>query len=161
MLRHRIAWPIVVSFLCCACERNPQSGVFEEGRLYLWLDLRSNHVSWSYLEIRVEAEGYEPITKKIFDFNLYEGRSDIIPDVSDAIAWYEATDPQRPLLLLEDILEGGSEIYVRVAAYQSFDFTDISFKLDGNTSLRVYVENPDKPGGHHLWIDRSSQGSAF
>lgn len=159
-LRRRIVWSIAVSFLYGACARNPQSGAFEDGRLYLWLDLPSNLVSWSYLEVRVEVEGYEPITKKIFDFKRYEDRPNITPDVSDAIDWYEATDPQRPLLLLDDVVKGGSEVYVRVAAFQ-FDSTDISFKLDGNTSLRVYVENPDKPGSHHLWMDRSSQGSAF
>ena len=161
MLRHRIVWPIVLAFLYCACARNPQSGAFEDGRLYLWLDLPSNRVSTGYLEVRVEAEGFEPVMIKLFDFERYGGHpSALILDVSDAIDWYEAANPQRPLLLLDDVIKAGSEVYVKVAQY-GFDFATISFKLDGDTSLRVYVERPDEPGAKHLWIERSSRGSLF
>lgn len=157
MLRHRMVWPIVVFLLYCACARNPQSGAFEDGRLYLWLDLPSNRVSTGYLEVRVEAEGFEPVTMKLFDFEQYGGVDPAL-DVSGAIDWYEATNPQRPLLLLDDVIKGGSEVYFRISQRQ-FDFATLSFKLDGDTSLRVYVERPDEPGAKHLWIERSSRGS--
>ena len=161
MVRHRVGWPIVVFFLCCVCARNPQSGLLEDGRLYLWLDLPSNRVSTGYLEVHVEAEGFEPVNLKLFDFEAFQNSSAAVSlDVSDAIDWYEAANPQCPLLLLDDVIKGGSEVHVRVAQRQ-FDFATISFNLDGDTSLRVYVERPEEAGAKHLWIERSSRGSLF
>ena len=143
----------VLVFLSSSCARNPEA-VYEDGRLYLLLDMDSRFASHRLLFVRVEAEGYEAKTIKIFDYGKFtpEQLATLPVDVEGALDWGDLQG--RPYDIMGTPIKGGSEVTVTVQQGE-FDVNSITFKMDGDTQIRVFVKNPELPGPKHLQIERS------
>lgn len=139
--------------LFMACARNPNA-VYEDGRLYFLVDMDSRFAAHRLLLVRVEAEGYEARLIKIFDYSKFtpEQLATLPVDVTGALDWVELQG--RPYDIMGTTIRGGSEVTVTVQQGE-FDVNSVTFKMDGDTQIRVFIKNPELPGAKHLQIERS------
>ena len=127
-----------------------------DGRLFLLLDMPSR-VSGGTIRINLEIENIDPIAVVICN-NPETNSAPLCHTVDDPLAW---TDVQNKSMdLVGEVIAGGSEVRFAVQD-NAFDRNQTTFNLDGNTTIRLYVNNPELSGSRHVEIERTVQQTLF
>jgi len=144
-----------ISLLASACVHNTvdPSG---DGRLFLLLDMPPR-VNGGTIRVKVEIEGIDPIA--IVICNSPETNSaQLCRTVDDPLDWADVQG--APMDLVGDVIPGGSEVRFFVQD-NSFDRNQAEFNLDGNTTIRLFVNNPELGGNRHIEVERTVQQTLF
>jgi hypothetical protein len=155
---HTPGWPganVIVLMLALAsgggCAHNTLDAT-GDGRLFLLLDLGPSRASGSVFQIDLEIEGMDPVREVVFDQRRSAPAGGL--DVAGSINWLDLQG--RPLDLMGEVLPGGAEVRMAIRT-NDFDTNEISFNLDGNTTVRLFVANPEIPGGQHIEMELTLQ----
>jgi hypothetical protein len=127
-----------------------------DGRLFLLLDVPSTRVDRQVIQISLEIENMDPMRLVIFDRNADATGLNI--DITGALDWRDVQS--RSLLLGDEVIKGGSEVRFTVRSNQ-FDQNQTTFRMDGNSIVRLFVSNPNMPGIQHIEIELTVQQALF
>jgi hypothetical protein len=146
------------AFILNGCARNPTSSLFQDGRLFVLVDLDSEF--FSVLSIRADVEGFDPVLVKVYDFERGNDRDIAVLGAQDALNWSKVQG--EPIDIIGHVIKGGSEVRVHVAPSTALESATLPpFKLDGNVIVQIFILDPDDPGAKTLQIRRSSFGSTL
>ena len=136
----------------CAHNTVDSSG---DGRLFLLLDLDPRYAAAGAIRIEMEVENIDPISLKFWGGDEEPQRI----DVSDALSWKKW---QHKLFdLTGELLPGGTEVYFRMDS-DKYDTNQITFKIDGNTIIRLVPTDPSRrPGVQHILIELAVQQNSY
>lgn len=127
-----------------------------DGRLFLLLDMPPR-VAGKTIRVRLEIENIDPIEIVICS-SPQTNSAQLCRTVTDPRDWADVQD--KPVDLVGDVIAGGSEVRFFVQDNQ-FDRNQAQFNLDGNTTIRLFVSNPELGGERHIEIERTVQQSLF
>jgi len=141
---------VLLSFVSCARNTVQPTG---DGRLFMLVDMKPTQASNGTLQVDVEVENLDPVRVVIFDHSLPPPAPGGI-DVTHSVDWRIVQGV--PLDLVGQVLPGGSAVHIAVRT-SGFDENEISFTLDGNTSVRLFVANPQVVTEQHMQIELTMQ----
>ena len=141
--------------LILGCVRNTvdPSG---DGRLFLLLDMPPR-VEGGTLGITLEIENIDPI-KIVICNNPETNNAPLCHTVEDPLNWRDVQN--KPLDMVGEVIAGGSEVRFFVQDNR-FDRNQTQFALDGNTTIRLFINNPELDGLRHVEIERTVQQTLF
>ncbi|MFC1526338.1 hypothetical protein ACFL6X_05965 [Candidatus Latescibacterota bacterium] len=127
-----------------------------DGRLFLLVDMPPR-VSGGTIRVNVEVENLDPVEMVICN-NPQTSSAQLCRGAENPLTW---TDVQyRPIDLTESVIAGGSEVRFFVRDNE-FDENQVTFKVDGNTTVRLYIDNPELGGSRHVLIELTVQQGVF
>ena len=129
-----------------------------DGKLWLMLDLDPDRANGQTIRVHVEVEGLDPIDLKFWG----QERPPQRVNVSDAENWREWQHRLYDLAQsqTDERLPGGSEVRFRVDS-DKYDTNEISFRMDGNTIVRLVPTDRSRPGVQHILIELAVQQSTY
>lgn len=127
-----------------------------DGRLFLLLDMPPR-VSGGTIRINLEIENVDPIAIVICS-NPGTNSAQLCRTVDDPLDWADVQG--SPMDLVGDVIAGGSEVRFFIQDNQ-FDRNQAEFNLDGNTTIRLFVSNPELGGNRHIEVERTVQQTLF
>lgn len=127
-----------------------------DGRLFLLLDMPSARVDRNVIQITLEVENVDPVRLVIFDYST--DPTALAVDITGALDWRAVQN--RPLDLVGEVIKGGSEVRFLVQSNR-FDQNQTIFRLDGNTTIRLFVSNLQMGGVQHIELELTVQQALF
>lgn len=125
---------LVLSTYVGGCAKNTAGSEVDDGRVFFMTDIDPNRL-WvhpqygrGYLLVSTTVEGFEEPVKQV-----------VYAEVNGA-----------PFDLLGQVIEGGSEVYIRAQAYLRGS-ADLRFNVDGNTTIRLRFKDP-RLGYTSVWV---------
>ena len=145
----------LIGFALATCAHNTvnPSG---DGRLFMLLDMPSR-VSGGTIRITAEVENHDPVEMVICS-NPETNTAVLCLSTDNPLDWRDLQG--RPIDLLDTVIDGGSEVRFHVRD-NTFDTNQIAFTLDGNTTIRLFINRPDLPGSRHVELELTVQQSLF
>lgn len=145
---------LLAGILAAGCAENTVEPT-GDGRLFLLLEADPSRAYGSVIQIDLQIEGMDPIREVVFDQRKPPpSGGGVYIDVSESVNWLDIQG--NPYDLVGEVLPGGTEIHMSIKTNQ-FDTNEASFTLDGNTTVRIFVANPDVPGTQHLEMELTLQ----
>ena len=127
-----------------------------DGRLFLLLDMPPR-VAGGTIRINLEIENIDPIALVICS-NPETNTAQLCRTVDDPLDWGDLQN--KPIDLVGDVIAGDSEVRFSVQDNQ-FDRNETQFNLDGNTTVRLFVSNPELSGSRHIELELTVQQTLF
>lgn len=126
------------------------------GRLFLLLDMPPA-VGGGVIKISLEIEQIDPIALVICN-DPDDNPAPLCHTVDDPLVWNEVRN--KAIDMVGEVIAGGSEVRLSIQD-DRFDRNETQFNLDGNTTIRLYVNNPEQSGNKHVEIERTVQQALF
>lgn len=151
----RLLWVAGWALVTASCAHNSVNLV-GDGRLFLLVDMPPR-VSGGTIRVRAEIENEEPVELVICS-EPETNPAPLCRLAANPRAWADVQN--RSFDLLGKVIDGGSEVRFFVRDNE-FDENQTTFELDGNTTIRLFMQNPELAGSRHVEIELTVQQALF